>query len=83
VGGNSIWTLRGTARLRSPDERPSEVVRSAGAVVKFVDQRTYATPVHILRWYDDAWSQEAVAPFSGMPAANGNARSGPALGEVR
>jgi general secretion pathway protein K len=83
VGGNSIWTLRGTARLRSPDGRPSEVVRSAAAVVKFVDQRTYATPVHILRWYDDAWSQEAVAPFSGMPAANGNARPGPVPGEVR
>ncbi len=62
VGGNVIWTLRGTARLRRADGSPSEVVRTAAAVVKLVDPRRYLTPLHILRWYDDAWSQEAIAP---------------------
>jgi general secretion pathway protein K len=37
IGGNVIMTLRGTARLRRPDGSPSEVVRSAGAVVKILD----------------------------------------------
>ncbi len=69
VGGNYIWTLRATARLRRPDGTPSETVRTASAVVKLLDRRRYAImPVHILRWYDDAWSQAAVAPFPGMPA---------------
>jgi general secretion pathway protein K len=74
VGGNVIWTLRGAARLRRPDGTPSDVVRSAAAVVKLVDARLYRTPVHVLRWYDEAWSQGAIVPFSGMPAATGNAR---------
>jgi general secretion pathway protein K len=72
VGGNFIWTMRGTARLRRPDGTASDVVRSAAAVVKILDSKTFATPLHILRWYDDAWSQAAVAPFEGMPAATGN-----------
>ncbi len=63
TGGNVIWTLRASARLRRPDGRPSDVVRTASAVVKLVDRRQYfMMPVHILRWYDDAWSQSAVAP---------------------
>jgi general secretion pathway protein K len=63
LGGNVIWTLRASARLRRPDNSPSDVVRTSAAVVKLVDEKIYPyAPVHILRWYEDAWSQTAVAP---------------------
>ncbi|HYK62590.1 MAG TPA: hypothetical protein VEV85_24355 [Bryobacteraceae bacterium] len=63
VGGNYIWTLRATARLKTPSGAPSDVVRSASATVKLLDKRQYfQMPVHVLRYYDDAWSQLAVAP---------------------
>ena len=63
VGGNSIYTIRATARLRLPNGGPSEVVRTAAAVVKVLDPLLYApNTVHVLRFYDDAWSQDAVAP---------------------
>lgn len=62
VGGNYIWTLRASARLKRPDGTPSEVVRTASATVKLVDRKRFDTPVHILRWYDDAWSQSAITP---------------------
>ena len=63
TGGNYIWTLRATARLRRPDGSPSDVVRTAAAVVKLVDRAgIHMDPVHILRWYDDAWSESAIAP---------------------
>jgi general secretion pathway protein K len=67
TGGNYIWTLRATARLRRPDGTPSETVRSAAAVVKvYADRRRhYLMPVEVMRWYDDAWSQSAVAPPPG------------------
>lgn len=72
TGGNVIWTLRATARLRRPDGTQSETVRTASAVVKLLDRRRYfAMPVHVLRWYDDAWSQSAVAPLAGMPLPTG------------
>jgi hypothetical protein len=68
-----IWTLRAAARLRRPDNSPSEVVRTSAAVVKFVDPNLYPlAPVHILRWYDDSWSQSAVLPPAlgfGVPQA--------------
>ena len=63
LGGNTVWTLRATARLRHPDGRPSDVVRSAAAVVKLLDRRQYfMNPVHVLRYYEDAWSQFALQP---------------------
>ena len=63
IGGISIWTLRATARLRLPTGGPSEVVRTASAVVKVFNPLTYGpNNVHVLRFYDDAWSQDAVAP---------------------
>jgi len=62
VGGNLIWTLRASSRLKRPDGTPSETVRTASATVKLLDPRGFAIPVHILRWYDDAWSESAVAP---------------------
>jgi general secretion pathway protein K len=58
-----MWTLRATARLRRPDGAPSDVVRSAAAVVKrWTDARHGGAPVHVLRFYDDAWSEFAVRP---------------------
>jgi general secretion pathway protein K len=62
VGGNFIWTLRASARLKKPDGTPSEVVRTASATVKLVDRKRFEVPVHILRWYDDAWSESAITP---------------------
>src|SRR5487761_2640637 len=67
-GGNYIWTLRATARLNRPDGSPSETLRTASATVKLVDRKRFQIPVHILRWYDDAWSESAVVP-PGPPAA--------------
>ena len=62
VGGNVIWTLRAAARVRTPDGRPSNFVRTASATIKLVDRRRFNIPVHVLRWYDDAWSESAVLP---------------------
>lgn len=55
VGGNSIATLRATAWLRLPDGRLSDVKRTVAARVKFMPPN-YDLPIHILRWYDAAWS---------------------------
>ncbi len=61
--GRATWTVRATARLRGRDGMPSDVVRSASAVVKLLDPRVYDTmPIWVIRWYDDAWSE-----FSAMP----------------
>jgi general secretion pathway protein K len=62
VGGNLIWTLRASARLKRPDGTASETLRTASATVKLLDPRGFSIPVHILRWYDDAWSESAIAP---------------------
>jgi hypothetical protein len=62
IGGNFIWTLRASARLKRHDGSPSEVVRTASATVKLVDRRRFNVPVHILRWYDDAWSESMITP---------------------
>jgi|HubBroStandDraft_5_1064220.scaffolds.fasta_scaffold68990_2 general secretion pathway protein K len=63
TGGNAVWTLRATARLRRPDGVPSEFVRTASATVKLLDPKTYfMMPAHVLRWYDDAWSESAILP---------------------
>jgi general secretion pathway protein K len=65
--GDFMWTLRATARLRRPDGSPSDVVRSASALVKrWTDQKYANAPVHVLRFYEDAWSDFAVRP-SGLP----------------
>ncbi len=62
IGGNYIWTLRATARLKRPDGSPSETLRIASATVKLVDRKRFQIPVHVLRWYDDAWSEAAIVP---------------------
>ena len=65
VGGNLIWTLRATARLRRPDGAPSDSVRTSAATVKLIrlPQGQFSPlPLHVLRYYEDAWSQFAIAP---------------------
>jgi general secretion pathway protein K len=78
VGGNLMWTLRATARLRRPDGSPSDVIRTSAATVKLLNIRQYSQmPLHVLRYYDDAWSELAVAPpgpgaAPAVPAIPGN-----------
>jgi general secretion pathway protein K len=80
IGGNWIWTFRASARLRHPDGSPSEVARTAAAVVKLVDrERFFIAPVHILRWYDDAWSQAALPAPAAQPVSLNGAPSGALL----
>lgn len=55
VEGNSIVTIRATARLRQPDGRLSELRRTVAAQVKYMPAN-YNSAIHILRWYDTAWS---------------------------
>lgn len=63
VGGNRIFTLRATARLRRADGTPTDVVRSAAAVVLYsLEQRFQPMPVRVLRFYEDAWSEFALPP---------------------
>jgi hypothetical protein len=52
---SAFATLRATVQLRLPDGRPSDVRRSAAALVKFLPA-PWNPPYHILRWYDDAAS---------------------------
>jgi hypothetical protein len=64
LGGRTMWTLRATARLRHPDGTPSDVVRSAAAVVKVIapTRQQPFIQIPVLRFYEDAWSEFAVAP---------------------
>jgi hypothetical protein len=62
IGGNFIWTLRAAGRLKRPDGSLSETVRTASATVKLVDRQRFQNPIHVLRWYDDAWSESAILP---------------------
>jgi hypothetical protein len=54
VGGNSIFTLRSTARLRLPNGQFSDMRRTVAATVKFMNSGDI--PLQILRWYDNAWT---------------------------
>ena len=63
IGGNTIWTLRATARVKTPNGQYSDLRRTVAAVVKFLDPRQFNPPYHILRWYDDAWSPVAAPGF--------------------
>ncbi|MGA2116810.1 MAG: hypothetical protein ABSH56_18885 [Bryobacteraceae bacterium] len=55
VGGNTIFTMRATARLRLAGGRYSDVRRTVAAMLKYMPQG-YDAPFHVLRWYDTAWS---------------------------
>jgi general secretion pathway protein K len=54
IGGNSIFTLRATARLRLQNGKLSDLRRTAAAMVKFMPAG-YDASYHIMRWYDNAW----------------------------
>jgi general secretion pathway protein K len=69
IGGNLMWTLRATARLRRPDGSPSDVIRTSSATVKLLDiHQNSQMPLHVVRYYDDAWSELAIAPPAHPPA---------------
>jgi general secretion pathway protein K len=53
--GNSIITFRATGRVRSANGQLSDLKRTVSAVVKYMP-KGYDSPIHILRWYDTAWS---------------------------
>ncbi|MBM3734792.1 MAG: general secretion pathway protein GspK [Acidobacteria bacterium] len=55
-GGNSIYTLRATARLRLPDGRFSDLSKTIAATVKFAPQGS-PRPYYILRWDETATSE--------------------------
>jgi general secretion pathway protein K len=57
VGGNSLFTLRATAHLRLPNGQFSDVTRTTAALVKFLPPG-FDSWIHILRWYDTAWSAQ-------------------------
>lgn len=50
LGGNTMYTLRATARMRLPDGRLSDLRRTVAARVKFPRKNNEA--LRILRWYD-------------------------------
>jgi general secretion pathway protein K len=55
IGGNSIFTIRATARLRLSNGQLSDMQRTVAAMVKMMPAG-YDAPYHILRWYENAWS---------------------------
>jgi hypothetical protein len=55
IQGNSIYTIRATAKLKLAGGAFSDIRRTVAAQVKFMP-RDYDTWIHILRWYDTAWS---------------------------
>jgi general secretion pathway protein K len=55
VGGNSVFTIRATARLRLSNGQLSDMRRTVAAMVKRMPDG-YDAPYHILRWYENAWS---------------------------
>jgi general secretion pathway protein K len=55
IGGNTIFTMRATARLRLANGQLSDLRRTVAAMVKRMPDG-YDAPYHILRWYENAWS---------------------------
>jgi hypothetical protein len=53
--GNSIVTMRATARVRLPDGRFSDLRRTVAAQMKYF-QPDSKSAIDVLRWYDTAWS---------------------------
>jgi general secretion pathway protein K len=55
LGGQTMFTLRATARMRQPDGRLSDLRRTVGALVKFyLPNNTGKKPIgfEVVRWYD-------------------------------
>jgi len=55
MGGNSIFTVRSTARILLPNGQLSDLRRTAAATVKFMPTGN-EPKIQILRWYDNAWT---------------------------
>jgi general secretion pathway protein K len=55
VEGNSIVTMRSTARLYLPDGRLSDLKRTVAARIKYMPPGSDSA-AYVLRWYDTAWS---------------------------
>ena len=51
IGGNTMYTLRATARLKLPDGQMSDLRRTVAATVKFMPTGADA-PYHVVRWYE-------------------------------
>lgn len=64
--GNSIVTVRATARVRLPNGGYSDVKRTVAAMVKYMPQG-YDSPIHILRWWDTAFATSANTPNGPPP----------------
>jgi hypothetical protein len=75
--GNSIVTIRATAQVRLPQGGFSDVKRTVAAMVKYMPPG-YDSPIHILRWYDTAYSDSrwalapAPIPFAVIPPPGGS-----------
>jgi hypothetical protein len=52
IGGNTIYTLRATARLRIDETRYSDMTRTVSGLYKF-NKPGYTPWVQVLRWYDN------------------------------
>jgi general secretion pathway protein K len=55
IGGQTMFTLRATARMRQPDGKLSDLRRTVGALVKFyLPNNTEEKPTgfEVVRWYD-------------------------------
>jgi general secretion pathway protein K len=55
IGGQSMFTLRATARMRQPDGKPSDLRRTVAALVKFDfagNREKKPVGFEIVRWYD-------------------------------
>jgi general secretion pathway protein K len=55
IGGQSMFTLRATARLRQPDGKLSDLRRTVGALVKFYfpgNQQNKPVGFEVVRWFD-------------------------------
>lgn len=55
VEGYSIVTMRATAQLKLPNGQLSDMKRTVGAQVKYL-QKESKSSYDVLRWYDTAWS---------------------------
>jgi len=53
--GNTMYTIRATARVRLPNGQLSDVRRSVAVRVKYMP-KGFDTWIDILRWYDTTWS---------------------------
>lgn len=75
--GNSIITIRATAEARLPNGGISDVKRTVAAMLKYMPEG-YDSPIHLLRWYDTAfsfspWRMTAnPVPFGAPPIETGS-----------